>query len=79
MERLRLLPEGALVALSQGEKEGERSEGPFSSREQLDVAALAGVVAAVLLVREPQRLFLVVKGYFPAVTGRSSRRGYTRS
>lgn len=54
------------MALAQGEQKRERGERLLASREELDVAALAGVVAAVLLVRQAQLLVVVVELHLPA-------------
>lgn len=54
------------MILSQGQQKRQGGKRTFASGEQLDVAALAGVVVAVLLVRQAQRVVLVVKPHLPA-------------
>ena len=49
------------MALAQGEQKRQRGERLLAPGEELDVVALAGVVAAVLLVGQAQLGVLVVE------------------
>ena len=54
------------MALAQGEQKRQRGERLLAPGEELDVVALAGVVAAVLLVGQAQLGVLVVEVHLSA-------------